>query len=154
MAIAEGISAIKATLELAKLTSDLVNRGDIDVPKVRANLHEMLIHAVNAQIALGDARLELADLKQKLEEVEKAKKIADNLTFANETYWTRHTAGGLDGPYCPICWDDGHKLIRLKLYGEGEFGDRDGIQRRYDCILHGIMFFLPAGIFAASRTIR
>ncbi|MEI9974285.1 MAG: hypothetical protein WDO73_20890 [Ignavibacteriota bacterium] len=52
MSIAAGITPAKASLELAKLIGKL-NHPNIDVADVRAKVHEMLIHMLNAQVALG-----------------------------------------------------------------------------------------------------
>jgi hypothetical protein len=66
MPVGEGISAVKASLELAKLLSDRLNRPEIDVADVRSKVHEMLIHMVNAQVALGEAQIEISELRQQL----------------------------------------------------------------------------------------
>jgi len=67
LAIAEGLLAIKATVDVAKLTTDLLNRPKVDVPEVRAKLFEMLIHAFSAQSALVEAQQEIGDLHQQLD---------------------------------------------------------------------------------------
>jgi hypothetical protein len=154
MSITAGLTATKATLELTKIITDLVKRPDIDVAGVHAKLHEMLIHAVSAQAALGEVQLELAELRKKLADQETIRSIEQSLDFAEETYWKRKSDQTLDGPYCPLCWDDAKKLIRLKFENEGQFSGKEGVRRRYNCIFHKTRFYLPARIFGPSRTIR
>jgi hypothetical protein len=59
MSIAAGLTATKATLDIAKILMDKVSRPNTDVHEVRASVQEMLIHVVNAQIALGEAQRDL-----------------------------------------------------------------------------------------------
>jgi hypothetical protein len=119
MSVTAGIAAVKVSLEPAKLLSDKLNRPDIDVSDVRTKVHEMLIHMVNAQVALGDANAEISDLRQKLQDREKEAAIGASLEFGEDLYWRRTPDHGLDGPYCPTCWDDDRKLIHLKFVVEG-----------------------------------
>jgi len=154
MSVTVGIAAVKASLELAKLLSDNLNHPDIDVVDVRAKVHEMLIHMVNAQLALGDANAEISDLRGKLQDREKDAAIGASLEFGEDLYW-RHTPDqGLDGPDCPTCWDDDRKLIHLKFVVEGNFAMHEGRRKRYDCVLHKTEYFVPVGSFGAPRTIR
>ena len=151
MSVTAGITAVKASLDLAKLLSDRLNRPDIDVADVRTKVHEMLIHMVNAQVALGEANVEISKLRCELDDCKALKDIESSLEFAEHTYWCRTSGNKLDGPYCPTCWDDKRKLIRLK-HADGRFGV-NGDQRRYDCVLHGTVYLIPEKIFGPGRTI-
>lgn len=154
MSVTAGIAAVKASLELAKLLSDKLDRPDIDVADVRAKVHEMLIHMVNAQVALGDANAEISDLRGRLQDRQREAAIEASLEFGEDLYWRRTADHGFDGPYCPTCWDDDRKLIHLKFVAEGSFPMREGRRRRYDCVLHKTEYFVPVGIFGPPRTIR
>jgi hypothetical protein len=129
MSIASGIAAAKASLEVVKLLSDRLNRPDIDVADVRAKVHEMLIHMVNAQIALGEAQVEIGDLKRQLDDRERLKEFGKSFTFAEGVYWYR------DYPYCPNCWDVDGKPIRLT----GPYGLTNS---DWDCPIHRARFYL------------
>lgn len=152
MVVTEGIAAVKASLELAKVLSDRLNRPDIDVADVRSKVHEMLIHMVNAQVALGEAQVKLTELRQQIADQEEAKTLEATLEFAEGAYWRRKLDSQLDGPYCLTCWDDKKKLVRLK-HTPGRFGE-DGTMLRYDCVLHQSMYMIPARIFGPPRIIR
>ena len=136
MAIAEGIAAIKATLELAKLTSDAVKRPNIDAADVQGKLHEMLIHAVNAQTALTDAQLEISDLRRRLDEHNTLSGIQDDLEMDPLCrYYVRKSEKDLGlVPYCPTCWGAERKLVPLTLV------QHPGL---FACALHKIRFYSP-----------
>jgi hypothetical protein len=102
---------------------------------------------------LGDAQAEITDLKQKLEDREALKSIAESLEFADDVYWKRKKDQTLDGPYCPTCWDDSRKLVHLKFGSEGEFAGK-GVVRRYECVLHKTQYFFRREMFGPGRVIR
>jgi hypothetical protein len=116
MPILEGISAVKASLELAKLVSDRLNRPDIDVADVRAKVHEMLIHMVNAQMALGEAHIEISDLRRQLEEREVLKELDADMDYQVDGGFYIRKSEASKGviAYCPICWKDTLKAIPMQ----------------------------------------
>jgi hypothetical protein len=57
------------------------------------------------------------------------------LVFAAEAYW-RKTEGGYDGPYCPMCWDADHRVIRLGSLGIVTLSR--GMTARYYCAFHRV----------------
>ena len=120
MSIAAGISAAKASLELAKLLSDRLSQPDIDVADVRAKVHEMLIHMVNAQVALGEAQVELSDLRNQLDDREAKRALDADMEFrADGGFWVRKSE--IDKaliPYCPACWGKDGKLVAMASYSK------------------------------------
>jgi hypothetical protein len=132
MSIAAGITATKATLDVAKILSDLVSRPNIDAVDVRGKLHELLIHAVNAQTALAEAQLEMSELRNQLQEQNRLREIDADLEMDLEgRYLVRKSekARGLI-PYCPTCW--GYtKLVPLTLTQH---------PGAFKCALHDIYF--------------
>ena len=79
MQIAAGITAAKAALDLTTKLTDALNRPNIDPEDVKAKLHEMLIHLVNAQSALGEAHVEISELRQRLTDRAENAQIAADL---------------------------------------------------------------------------
>src|SRR5580704_10952532 len=135
MAIIEGIAAIKATVELAKLTSDLVKRPAINPAEVQAKLHEMLIHAVNAQTALADTQQEITDLRRQLDDKEELKAIQADLEMDPLCRYLVRKSEKERGliPYCPTCWAE-RKLVPLTLVQHpGSFM----------CAIHKVKFASP-----------
>jgi hypothetical protein len=66
------------------------------------------------------------------------------LAFAAEVYW-RKTEDGYDGPYCPMCWDADHKVIRLGSLGI--VPSSRGMMARYYCAFHSVASFnIPVGV--------
>src|SRR5690242_19346485 len=119
MGIIEGITATKAALEVSKLVTDLLNRPDFKVEDVRGRVNELLIHLVNAQVALGEAHVELADLRHKLDERESVRALNDDMDFQIDGgFYVRKSeaAKGLIA-YCPICWTKEKQTVPLNTCG-------------------------------------
>jgi hypothetical protein len=129
MAIIEGITAAKAALDVSKLLTDLLNRPDVNVADVRGKVNELLIHVVNAQVALGEAQVELGDLRNQLADKEALKALEADIEFEQDgNFWVRKSErqSGLI-PYCPACWGEKRKLVAMAPYS------RPGVFR---CPLH------------------
>jgi hypothetical protein len=129
MAIMEGVTAIKATLELAKLTTDLVKRPNIDAAKVQGNLHEMLIHSVNAQSALNEAQQEIGDLRRQLDQRDALEALkADMEPVPDGGFLIRRSERdrGLFNPYCPVGFGREEKAVPLVPMANGY----------YSCAIH------------------
>jgi hypothetical protein len=152
MNFAAGLSATKTGFDLIKSARELLTRSDVNPAEVQSRLLELQALMLEAQRAIADAEEENRALRHEIALLTEQASIATSLEFAETTYWRRDAERRLDGPYCPTCWDDKRKLIRLK-HAEGRFGV-NGDQRRYDCILHGAMHLVPEGVFAVTRTIR
>lgn len=160
MDIAAGLTATRATVDLAKLLMDKLSTPDVDVHNVRMKLQEMLIHAVNAQIALGEVQesLHIAEeknrqLKRQIEKLADSQAVTASLVFGDEVYLRKKEDGTFEGPFCPACWDIDGKLVRLKLEGIDQYGgcpDRTPC-RKYECIVHKITFFISSFKFRDTR---
>lgn len=123
MSVVEGLSAAKAGVDLAKRLMDLLNHPDVDVHDVRGRLQEMLIHVVNAQIALSEAKNDLAELSLRLDDRETRKTLEADLQIEPDgQYYFRQSerAAGKNIPYCPICWGDKDRLVPLIPFGDGQ----------------------------------
>lgn len=162
MSIAAGLTATKATLDIAKALMDRLNTPNVDVHDVRMKVQEMPIHVVNAQIALGEVQSAVhaaeddnRQLRRELETLKDSRAVADSLVFADEVYLRRKKDGSFDGPFCPACRDIDGKLVRLKLGGKGQYGgcpDQTPC-RKYDCITHKISYFIPESKFNNVRVL-
>jgi hypothetical protein len=156
MSITAGLAATKAALDVTKIVMDKLNRPQVDVHDVRMQIQEMLIHVVNAQIALGDAQSSLhsaeesnRELRAEIVALKDAQAVRESLIFGDEVYLRRKADGTLEGPFCPACWDIDRKLVRLKLDYIGNYaGSVQGIScRKYDCIVHKISYFMSDAKF-------
>ena len=118
MSIAAGIAATKATLELTRIISDLVKRPNIDAADVQGKLHEMLIHAVNAQAALGEAQMEITELRHQLDDREALKTLEADVEFEQDGKFYVRKSERQTGiiPYCPACWGKDRKLVAMAPY--------------------------------------
>jgi hypothetical protein len=158
MSIIAGVTAAKASLELTTKLMDLLNRPSVDVAEVRGQVHEMLIHLVNAQTALGEAQIEISELRQKLQDVSGQKDLESSLVYVENVYWKRLAENSLDGPFCPECrHSPSQRLSRMRFIREDEYRDFQGNQprrlRKYDCLLHGgetktVDYLIPAELFS------
>lgn len=118
MAIVEGILATKACLELAKLLMGKLNGPNFDVNDARSKVQEMLLHVVNAQVALGEAQVEISDLRIQLDERDALKVLEADVEFEQDgQFYVRKSERGTNlVRYCPVCWGKDRKLVPLNPY--------------------------------------
>jgi multidrug efflux pump subunit AcrA (membrane-fusion protein) len=120
MSITAGLTATKASIELSKLILDKVARPNIDVVDVKNSLHEMMTHAVNAQVALAEAQQEVFELQRQLDDREALRALQADMEYQQETsFYIRKSErdAGNAVPYCPVCWGDSSKPVALVPYG-------------------------------------
>ena len=113
MSVIAGLTAAKATLELTTKVMDLLNRPNVDVHAVRGHVQEMLIHVVNAQVALGEAHVEISDLRHELEDREAIKALEADMDFRVDGGFFVRKSEAQKGliAYCPVCWKkDGYTI--------------------------------------------
>ena len=143
MSVIAGLTATKAALDITKIVMDKLNTATVDVHAVRASVQELLIHVVNAQIALGEARVEISDLRQHLDELQSAKSLAESVVSVHNLYWKKLDEGYLEGPFCPSCWHQPkQQLTRMRFIAEddyylpGQIGGATEKKRSFTCPLH------------------
>jgi len=75
-----------------------------------ADLYSKLIEIQEKAIEIMEKNRELKEENSKLLD---ALRIKNSLEFQDEVYWMKNKDGTLNGPYCPKCYDDEGKLLRL-----------------------------------------
>ena len=106
MAIFDGLTAAKAAFDVSKQVSDLFNHPDVKPDVVRGRLIQLQQHILNAQEALGEAREEIATLKEQLASKDELKELRNDMQFqADGEFFVRVSESSKDFiPYCPLCW--------------------------------------------------
>jgi hypothetical protein len=79
----------------------------------------MLIHVVNAQLALGDAQEEIRELKQTIGEFENLKVIGDDLEYVKDGGYYRRKSD--EAPCCPTCWGNNQKAVAMQPMASGYY---------------------------------
>jgi len=124
MSIVAGLTATKAALDIAKLTLDKLNSAGVDVHQVRAGIQELLIHVVNAQVALGEANVEISELRQQADNREALRAVEADLVYQQDGgFYVRQSDGAF---CCPVCWGDQQKAVPMMPTASG----------LYDCVIH------------------
>lgn len=124
MPIAEGLTATKAALDVARTALDLLRRPKIDGEQVRNKLIEMQDLIFSAQRALGDADDENRQLRRQLDDREALKAIEADLAFQPDG---GHLLRKSDGAFCcPVCWGDQRRVVPLI----------PGANGYYSCAIH------------------
>jgi hypothetical protein len=146
MSITAGITAAKASLDLTKVLMDLLNRPNIDPVDVRGKVHELLIHLVNAQVALGEAQVEISELHHQLDNRQELKAIQEDLEIEPDGqyyYRASERTANKHIPYCPVCWGDKAELVPLTVLAEGT---------AFTCSIHKGQYFTKAYIEALKAS--
>jgi len=124
MSITAGIAAVKASLDVAKIVSDRLNVPDVDVADVRAKVHEMLIHMVNAQIALGEAHGNILELQRQLEDRKALELLKADMDFMSDGgFYVRRSERekGAFNPCCPVCFGLNERAVSLVPLANGYY---------------------------------
>lgn len=150
MTIEGGISALKTAFSLAKGVTDLLKRPQVDASEVLARLMELQSLMLDAQSALGDAEEENRRLKKQIEELNQQQQIGAELVFSEEAYWRRKPDHGVDGPFCPGCWDNKSKLIRMLDNGTFWVVDTQEEGRSYRCPVDKVGCVIPVRVLKAK----
>ncbi len=58
--------------------------------------------------------LENGSLQDRVRELERQIRLERNLEFDGAVYWRVGEGGKRDGPFCPVCFDDSKKSVRLQ----------------------------------------
>jgi len=102
------------------------------------------VEAQEQIMALREAALELQEenleLRQRVKELEENASLRRSLVFRDGMYW-RETESGSDGPFCPPCYDNNNKLVRLQ-YQKGYMSARGDYKARpyYRCTVNDCNF--------------
>jgi hypothetical protein len=108
MSVIAGLTATKAAVDITKIVMDKLNTASVDVHAVRASVQELLIHVVNAQVSLGEANVEISELR-----------IAGDLQYQNDGgFYVRQSDGA---PCCPVCWGDNQKAVPMTPTANGHY---------------------------------
>lgn len=117
--VATALTSLKTATEIAqifKVSDDTFAKA------------ELKMKVAELMTALADAKIALSELKENLyekdQEIKKLKALADKepeMVFENGIYRHKNDDGKLEGGYCPRCFDDEKKAIRLRDYGNGFF---------------------------------
>jgi hypothetical protein len=155
MDITPAISVGKAAFSLAKTLQDGIAKQRIKPEEVPSRLIELQQYILNLQEYVHELAEENHQLSTDVERLQLQNDLSASLEFAEEAYWRRKPDKRLDGPFCPFCWDDTRKLIHLKLENLGRVMTRDdgSTARRYDCVIHKTIHFIPDRIFAPPDVI-
>ena len=112
------LSSVKTATEIAKLLRD----SNLSIEKAEAKLK--LAELVNS---LADAKLELAQLQEvmlgkdrRIQELEESLNLKEKLTWRDPVYYLE-TKDSEEGPFCPQCYDNNQKVIRLQTFEEGHW---------------------------------
>jgi hypothetical protein len=145
MSIAAAVAT--TTFELARVLQAGLATGQVRSEEVSSRLMELQQNILDMQGMLHDLAEENRKLKSEIAAQKSIEEIAKALVVADSVYFLRKSSGELDGPFCPTCWDDANKLIRLKFENKGDFSLHSGPRRLYVCVKHEIQFFLRDEMF-------
>lgn len=83
---------------------------------------ELIQRLLDAQKEALEMQEELQTLRERVRELERQDDVEESLVFDDGVYWRGPEGGEQDGPFCQLCWDRDHMLIRLQDYKNGYFG--------------------------------
>lgn len=108
--ISAALASIKTATEIAKLIKD--SGVSLEQAEIKLQIANLISSLADAKIELADLQVEFNTLKEKLNQRDSVKWV--------KPYYMRQLDDIMDGPFCPTCYDNSDKLIRLQ--GSGKDG--------------------------------
>jgi transposase-like protein len=112
------LKSVKTATEIAKMLKD----SDLSLEKA-----EMKLKLAELVSSLADAKLEVAEIQELLLEKDKlirdlkeAQSLKEKMTWRDPVYYLV-TQNGEEGPFCPQCYDNNQKAIRIQTYERGSW---------------------------------
>jgi len=107
------LTSVKTATEIAKMLKD----SDLSLEKA-----EMKLKLAELVSSLADVKLEAAKIQELLLEKDRlirdlkdTQSLKEKLTWRAPVYYLL-TQNGEEGPFCPQCYDNNQKIIRLQTY--------------------------------------
>jgi len=104
------LTSIKTATEIAKLIKD--SGASLEQAEVKLQIANLINSLADAKIELAELQGEMNQLKDKLNQRASVKWV--------KPYYMVQSDCGMEGPFCPTCYDNNEKLIRLQ--GSGRNG--------------------------------
>lgn len=109
-AIGVALASIKTATEIAKLIKD--SGASLEQAEVKLQIANLISSLADAKIELVELQTEMNQLKDKLSQRAAVKWV--------KPYYMIQTSNEMEGPFCPTCYDNNEKMIRLQ--GSGSKG--------------------------------
>ena len=143
------IATAKGAIETLKAVKDLFSSGK-DNSAARQKLEELGNQLYDLREKINESREENLLLKQECprlgeenQKLQEEAKVKGDLVFDGYAYHTQVDIDVWDGVFCPTCWDDSKKLVRMILKGVGKYDYQDFESYYYLCALHKQNIFIP-----------
>ncbi len=87
-----------------------------DVITVADKLKNAELKQKMADVQMECAKLaeDNARMRQELIEFREEATVKQEMLFQGDVYWRKQAEGGLDGPFCPSCFDGNGKVARMQ----------------------------------------
>ncbi len=112
--ISAAITSIKTASELAKFIKD--SSSSLQEAEMKMKLAELISELADTKISMAEIQEVILDKDTKIKELEDALNLKNNVVFERNLYWTTNDDNSKDGPFCPQCYDNNRKLIRVHTY--------------------------------------
>jgi hypothetical protein len=113
------LTSIKTATEIAKLIKE--SNLSLENAETKFKLADLIS-------TLADAKMQIADIQQSIiEKNDEIRSLKEQLSIKQKLKWKRpfywiNEGKGKEGPFCQLCYDQNHKLIRLQDYGDDSWG--------------------------------
>jgi len=113
--VAEYVAGLKVAWDIAKNLKEAANA--LDDAQIKLQIADLIS-------ALADAKIEAAENSEKIVELKKQLKTKSSFSFNGSLYYKENEDNDEnEGPYCPTCYDNNDKEIRLHNIAGNPFGN-------------------------------
>lgn len=114
--IGAALSSIKTAADLAKIIRD--SSSSLEQAEVKFKLAELIGALAEAKMDIASIRELILDKDKEIFELKGLLEIKEKVIWEKPYYFLIENSLK-DGPYCPTCYDNQNKMIRLQDKGNG-----------------------------------
>lgn len=114
--IGAALSSIKTAADLAKIIKD--SSSSLEQAEVKFKLAELVGALAEAKMDIASIQELILDKEKEISVLKGLLEIKGKVTWEKPYYFLIED-GKKDGPYCPTCYDNHNKMIRLQDEGNG-----------------------------------
>ena len=103
--------SLRSAIDIAKILKN--STESLDNAETKLQLAELITSLANAKIQIAKIQEALIESDKEKKELEKKLSQKERLFFERPYYLIKQANGDNDGPFCQVCYDKDHKLIRL-----------------------------------------
>lgn len=112
------LMSVKTATEIAKLLKD--SSSSLEQAEAKLKLAELVSSLADAKLEIAEIQEVIFEKDRKIKELEEAQSLIEKMIWDDPVY-IQETENGAKEAFCPQCYDNSKKAIRLQTYDRGHW---------------------------------